>query len=274
MRTAGIDIGSRTIKLVVLEGAAITHATVVPSGSNPLECAQTLLAGLENVPLIATGYGRDLIDIQESVPTISEIKAHALGARHFFQDAAAVIDIGGQDLKIICLDKSGKAARFEMNDRCAAGTGKFLEIMAEHLGFPLKEFGRTALAGKDSITINAQCTVFAESEVVGLVNRNHPRQDIARALHRTVANRVTAMFKRVAPRAGQVAITGGGALNPALVKMIGDALGTVLLVPPSPQTIGALGCALHAITPVKYDCPEIPFPAKDAAPADYSQTHP
>lgn len=246
MKSVGIDIGSRTIKLVVLDGDTIDRAEVVSAASAPLEAAHSLLAGYEGLPTVATGYGRDFLDIKDAAQTITEIRAHGIGARHFFGDAGAVIDIGGQDLKTISLDAHGRVARFEMNDRCAAGTGRFLEIMAEQLGYSLEQFAAAALRGKASIVINAQCTVFAESEVIGLINRNCPREDIARALHRTVAKRIAAMFSRLGTVSGRVVMTGGGARSGALVALVGEIAGIAPSVPPAPEIAGALGCAIHA----------------------------
>ena len=244
--TAGIDIGSCTVKVVVLDGQSVVRETVVDATARPAETALRLLAGTPPCPTVATGYGRDLLEVHRNIPTITEIKAHALGARFHCPECATVIDVGGQDLKVICLDAAGKVARFEMNDRCAAGTGKFLEIMAQRLGYPLAEFGDAALTGADALTISAMCTVFAESEVVGLINRGVDRRDIARALHQSVVKRVSAMFKRTDPLAGQVVVTGGGALNAGLIGLLQESLGVPIQAAPAPQTAGALGCAIHA----------------------------
>jgi predicted CoA-substrate-specific enzyme activase len=216
---------------------------VVDAGFDPRATAEALLASLPvNTRLVATGYGRDLVD----AVSITELKAHALGARFLFPDCPCLIDIGGQDVKVMCLDKKGKVAKFEMNDRCAAGTGKFLEIMAGRLGFTIDEFATAALAGGDTVTISSMCTVFAESEVVGLVNRGQNRQDIAAALHRAVVIRVSSMFKRLEPGPGRIALSGGGGLNCALAAMLGKSLGKEISVAPDPQIVGALGCALEA----------------------------
>jgi len=249
--TGGIDIGSSSIKLVVMENLSVVKRETVPATFRPLDTARDLLALVpEGSPAFATGFGRDLLDKEFSMPTITEIKAHALGARFLFPDCKTIIDIGGQDLKIINLDTKGKVARFEMNDRCAAGTGKFLEVMAQRLGYTLSDFGKAAEAGKDSVTISAMCTVFAESEVVGLMNRSFSREDISRALHRSVVKRITAIYKRLDSENSFTVVTGGGSRNSALLALLGETLCTIIHHSEDSQLAGALGCALSAIPSV------------------------
>jgi predicted CoA-substrate-specific enzyme activase len=247
LRTAGIDLGSTTVKLVVMEGRGIVRREVASATSRPLDIARHFL---ESVPtgcaVMATGYGRDLLGSEREVPTMTEIKAHALGARFLVPDCTAVLDIGGQDLKAISLDASGRVARFEMNDRCAAGTGKFLEVMAARLGFDLEQFAEAAAHGSNAVTISAMCTVFAESEVVGLLNRGVSRQDIARGLHRSVAKRTAALYSRLACAPGITAATGGGAASAVLVAMLEETLGCTIRSSPDSQLAGAIGCALGA----------------------------
>ena len=244
--TAGVDLGSSTVKMVVLDGPSVVKEAVENATQRPAETAMRLLNEVPPCPVVATGYGRDLLEVHRNIPTITEIKAHALGARQHVPGCMTVIDVGGQDLKVICLDAAGKVCRFEMNDRCAAGTGKFLEIMAHRLGYPLSSFGEAALAGSDTLSISAMCTVFAESEVVGLINRDVDRSTIARALHQSVVKRIAAMFKRTDPPTGTLVVTGGGALNPGLIRLLQDTLGIPVQAAPGPQTAGALGCAIHA----------------------------
>jgi predicted CoA-substrate-specific enzyme activase len=241
---AGIDIGSATIKLAVTDGKGVlVRREVVDAGFDPRATAENLLSSLpKNAPMVATGYGRDLVD----APSITELKAHALGARFLFPDCSCLIDIGGQDVKVVCLDDKGKVAKFEMNDRCAAGTGKFLEIMAGRLGFTMEEFSSAALAGNNPVTISSMCTVFAESEVVGLINRGRARQDIAAALHRAVVVRVTSMYKRLEPGPGRIVLCGGGGRNRALAVFLEKAIENKLTIAADPQIVGALGCALEA----------------------------
>ncbi len=246
MIAAGIDIGSRTVKTAVIEGRAIVRLDIADASSSPLDAARSLLRSLPSCPLVATGYGRDLLDIADGVPTITEIKAHGLGARFLFDAVSAVIDIGGQDIKVISLDEAGRVRRFEMNDRCAAGSGRFLEIMAGRLGYSLDEFGRAAMAGQAEVVISSMCTVFAESEVVGLLNKNIDRRHIAGALHRSIAKRILAMYRRADPLSSCIVATGGGAKNPALISFLAHALGAEVKSSPECQAAGAIGCAMYA----------------------------
>jgi predicted CoA-substrate-specific enzyme activase len=177
--------------------------------------------------------------------SVTEIRAHARGAHALFPGCRAVLDIGGQDTKAIALDGAGRVLRFEMNDRCAAGAGKFLEMMARALGYSMEEFGVAALRGNGVLRLSSMCAVFAESEVVGLVTRGERREEIARAVHHAVARRSVAMLRRVSAEA-PVVFSGGAARNPCLVALLEEALGMRLLVAPDPQMTGALGAALIA----------------------------
>jgi len=244
--SAGIDIGSSTVKFVILDNHNIAKWEVVPSTSQPLKVSKTFLDKLEeDIPVTATGYGRDLIEADRKIPTISEIKAHALGAGFLFPSCRSIIDIGGQDVKAISLDNNGRVNRFEMNDRCAAGTGKFLEITSGKFNYTLEEFRSAALRGKDGIKISSLCTVFAESEIIGLINRGCSPEDISRALHWSVVNRIKPMYRRV-EATGPTAVTGGGAKNAALVELLSQCLQTEILHSPYSQIAGAIGCAISA----------------------------
>jgi len=241
--SAGLDVGSRTIKLVLFNGA-VTHSAVVDSGLKPLERCCKLLGGRSFDKLMVTGYGRDLVAPELSGATISEISAHAAAARFLYPDAGSVIDIGGQDSKVIRLSATG-VQKFEMNDRCAAGTGKFLEIMARALELSIDEFARTALNSDRSITLNSLCTVFAESEVVSLINKGEDAQAIALGLHQAVISRLGSMAKRLG-MADRLVFSGGGAKNPCLVKLLEEKLGLKITVPDEPQITAALGAAIIA----------------------------
>ncbi len=246
MRFAGIDIGSRTIELVVVDGAGkIDLSLQADTGFDPMMEAKKLINGVRYDRILATGYGRNLFEISFDAPTVTEIKAHARGARAFFPDARTVLDIGGQDSKAIALFENGRVKKFEMNDRCAAGTGKFLEIMAKTLGFDIGDFGREALmAGKD-VHISSMCTVFAESEVTSLIAKGRSRQEIARGLHTSIIRRAAGMINRVSPE-GDIVFTGGVAKNPCLCALLEEKLGRRILIPEDPQLAGALGAALLA----------------------------
>ena len=176
MRCAGMDIGSRSIEVVVMEGGEVVETRQGDSGFDPLKEALKLLDGTRHEKIMATGYGRHLLEVALDAPTVTEIKAYAVGAKSLFEEARSILDIGGQDSKAISLTPEGRVLKFEMNDRCAAGTGKFLEIMARTLGFPLDEFGPEALKGKKEIQISSMCTVFAESEVTSLLAKGEGRR--------------------------------------------------------------------------------------------------
>jgi predicted CoA-substrate-specific enzyme activase len=246
---AGLDIGSRTIALVERDGGHTLRSVVVDTGSDPLGNSRALLAGRTYDRLVATGYGRHLAAERVLADdVISEIKAYGLGAAHLFPDTATVLDIGGQDSKVILLAPGGRVVRFEMNDRCAAGTGRFLENMARALGLPVEEFGAHALAAPgEAVRISSMCTVFAESEVVSLIARGEDSRRVALGLHQSIVDRIGGMIRRVGVRERMV-FAGGVAQNPCLERLFSAALGIPLTVPDSPQTVGALGAALHAET--------------------------
>jgi len=247
MRFAGIDIGSRSIKLVVVNRkGAIKQSAKTDTGFDPMTEARRLIDGIHYDRILATGYGRNLFEISFDAPTVTEIKAHARGAREFFPYALSVLDIGGQDSKAISLFENGKVKKFEMNDRCAAGTGKFLEIMAKTLGFTIEDFGQEALLAETDLNISSMCTVFAESEVTSLIAKGENRREIARGLHVSVIRRVAGMISRVSSNR-EIVFTGGVANNPCMQHLLAEKLGTRVLVPDDPQIIGALGAALLSL---------------------------
>lgn len=244
---AGLDIGSRTIALVEWDGKRVTFAKVVDTGTDPVGNARSLLRGRIYKRLVATGYGRHLAAERELADeVISEIKAYGLGAYSLYPDAGTILDIGGQDSKVIRIGPAGKVLRFEMNDRCAAGTGRFLENMAHALGMTVDEFGPHALeAGEHSIRISSMCTVFAESEVVSLIARGADSHRVALGLHQAIVDRVASMIRRTGV-SERFVFAGGVAHNQCLQKLFSEALGLSLTVPDEPQTVGALGAALYA----------------------------
>lgn len=248
MVTAGIDIGSRTIKFVLLENGKIVNYHIADTTVEPLKKVEEILRNKNFESLLATGYGRYLMQENYDCPIVTEIKAYAMGAHFFYPDCRTIIDIGGQDTKVI-KSKDGNVVDFEMNDRCAAGTGKFLEVMAQTLGFSIEEFGSVALKGENSIPINSMCTVFAESEVVSLIARGEDKKDIALSLHHSIINRVMTMVSRMNPEE-KVVFAGGVAKNRCMVELLKKKLGNVL-VPEEPQIIGALGAAIIASNNLK-----------------------
>jgi len=241
---AGLDVGSRTVKLVTFD-SAVRDAAVTETGVNSLQRCQELLSGKKYEKLVVTGYGRCLVAPVLQGEVISEITAFATGARYLYPDSHLIIDIGGQDSKVILLSEKGNVQKFEMNDRCAAGTGKFLEVMAGTLEVNISEIGTLALSASKTIRINSLCTVFAESEVVSLIARGEKPNDIAFALHEAIASRIETMVKRVGIKE-KIVFAGGGSYNKCLSKLLEQKLGRTVIVPDSPQTVGALGAALIA----------------------------
>jgi (R)-2-hydroxyacyl-CoA dehydratese activating ATPase len=244
---AGIDIGSRSIELVVLNTDGPPHESKTPTTFDPVGQCRKLMEGITGCRVIATGYGRKLFAEafpQMDVSTITEIQAYALGARLLYPEAGTVLDIGGQDTKVISLSEAGKVTKFEMNDRCAAGTGKFLEFMATALQIPLESFGKFALRSDRRIRINSMCTVFAESEATSLMARGERPENIAMGLHMAIVQRTVAMLRRVGT-SNPLIFAGGVAHNPCVVRLLEEELGQSVIVPDNPDMIGALGAALY-----------------------------
>ncbi len=244
---AGMDIGSRSIELVLLQDGQVVHWDLLPTTFDPLGQCRSLLARVRAARIVATGYGRKLLlenlDNPE-VTAITEIQAYALGARRLFPEVRTILDIGGQDTKAIALTSDGKVAKFEMNDRCAAGTGKFLEFMAVALQVDLEKFGDFALQAERRIQISSMCTVFAESEATGLMARGESPANIALGLHLAIIARTAAMLHRVGVKP-PLLFAGGVAHNPCIKSLLAESLGAAVLVPEQPDLVGALGAALY-----------------------------
>jgi (R)-2-hydroxyacyl-CoA dehydratese activating ATPase len=250
MRAAGIDIGSRTVKVVVAEDEQVLHRRVLPNTHDPVEACRAALAGVEYERIVATGYGRHLFARYWECEVMTEIRAAALGGAFLFPSVRTLLDIGGQDTKAMTtkamtVGPGGAVRKFEMNDRCAAGTGRFLEIMASALSYSMADFVQQALGASSSQKINSMCTVFAESEVVSMLARGAAREQLALGIHEAIAARAAATALRLSPEP-DVLFCGGGALNACLGKLLGERLGGPLLIPDEPQTVAALGCALYA----------------------------
>ena len=241
----GIDIGSRTVKMVVMEDGEVRDFQVRDSGYDPCAQALELIKVYKLKSLVATGYGRHALELDLSHRVITEIKAHAIGARYLYPNCRTVIDVGGQDSKVISLSENGKIIDFKMNDRCAAGTGRFLEIMAHALGFAIEEFGKEALSAKESVKINSMCTVFAESEVISLISRRVPLLSIALGVHEAIADWISSLAHKIEVFPG-VVFTGGVAKNPCVCELLEKRLGQEILIPPHPEIVGALGAAIEA----------------------------
>jgi (R)-2-hydroxyacyl-CoA dehydratese activating ATPase len=247
MLTAGLDIGSRTIAIVEWDGTKIVRHEVVFTGTDPAANSRRLIQDNKYDRLVATGYGRYLaIEKTLAASVITEIKAFAMGAFSLYNDVQTILDIGGQDSKVISIGPDGTVTRFEMNDRCAAGTGRFLENMALALGMTIEQIGHHALeSGGQSVKLSSMCTVFAESEVVSLIGRGADSRRVAMGIHEAIIERVSAMVLRVGARPRFV-FAGGVACNPCMQMLLVKKLGLEITVPENPQIIGALGAAIQA----------------------------
>lgn len=243
MSSIGIDVGSRAVKLVEVEAGTILDRRVVPNSHDPVEVCRELLAERKPERIVATGYGRHLLARYVPCQVLTEIRAAAIGTRFLLPQCRQILDIGGQDTKAILLDAAGNVAKFEMNDRCAAGTGKFLEMMATALTLSLEEFIEAGLKATSASKVSAMCAVFAESEVVSLVARGEPRSDLALGIHDSIALRSLSLVRGLRD-SGPVAFIGGVARNRCLVEVLGRHLGHSVTVPPHPQFVNALGAAL------------------------------
>lgn len=262
MIVLGLDIGSRTVDAVWLRGRPdgdraagrgpgrpapeVLDSAVVDSGFDPQEAAAWLVARGAHDLVVATGYGRRSAADRFGAGVITEIKAYALGARFLHPEGHAILDMGGQDTKAIALTNDGSVEDFEMNDRCAAGTGRFLEVMAHALGLDIDSLGEAALRADGAAQVSSMCTVFAESEVVGLLHRGESRERVALGLHQAVARRTLAMLKRVGA-SGPLVFAGGVARNPAMRRLVEDGYAGPVQTAAAPQLVGAYGAALHGL---------------------------
>lgn len=254
MLTAGIDIGSITAKAALLQDGKIIGTKITFTGYNAEAAGikvyeETLAeAGLDKsavAKIVSTGYGRNSVKFADR--TFTEILAHAAGAHFVNNKVRTIIDIGGQDSKAISLDETGKVKNFVMNDKCAAGTGRFLEVMARALEVNLDEFGAMSLRARQPAKISSLCTVFAESEVISLIARGEQRPQIIAGIHESIAARVSSMLARVGV-AEPVMITGGVARNEGVVHALEKKLGVKIEVSPYAQANGAIGAAVLAAT--------------------------
>ena len=262
MYFAGIDIGSLATKVcIVNEKTDIVGFQIDRTGAKIREIGEIVLQkclnslGIERdqiTYIIATGYGRNLALSGIADEKVTEITCHAKGAKKLFESCHTVIDIGGQDSKVMRLNDSGKVVNFTMNDKCAAGTGKFLEVLASTLGIKLDEMGEIALKSETPVEITSVCTVFAESEVVSLLAEGKDVQDIVAGLHRAIAKRVSGLVRQIGI-AEDVVMTGGVAKNRGVVKALEDELGVVVKVPNEPQIVGAYGAGIIALEKVLRD---------------------
>lgn len=255
---AGVDVGSITAKAIIVDSERrILAQRIVHQGIVNERAAWTCFeeavdsAGLRPDDIsyiVTTGYGRDLVKFGDK--SVTEITCHAAGVHHLLPAARTVVDVGGQDSKVISLDEDGRVVTFRMNDKCAAGTGRFLEVMAIALRVDLTELGGIALESNNPAPVSSVCTVFAESEIVSLSAQGYPKVDIIGGLHEAIANRLTQMVRAVGVRE-PVVMTGGVAKNQGVVRALERTLGIKIVIPSEPQITGALGAAFFALRGVE-----------------------
>jgi (R)-2-hydroxyacyl-CoA dehydratese activating ATPase len=252
MITAGIDIGSITAKAAILRDGNILGSRVMFTGYNAVQAGKSVIEELTNEigireeeleAVVATGYGRNSVEF--ATRAITEITCHGVGAHFLNPDVRFIIDIGGQDSKVIRIDEQGKVVDFAMNDKCAAGTGRFLEVMARALEVDLDGFGEICMQADTPSKISSICTVFAESEVISLISKGETRENIIAGIHESVASRVSALAKRVGV-VEPVMMTGGVAKNIGAVRALEGKLETTLQVSEYAQVNGAIGAAILA----------------------------
>ena len=252
MIIAGVDIGSRAAKAVVMNNDSILSSVTCDTGPESVKTSyMTIEAALKGTGLslgdiryiVATGYGRVLVPFANE--NISEISCHARGINWYFPSVRTILDMGGQDCKAISCDGDGKVANFIMNDKCAGGTGRFLEMIAEVLNTPLEEIGDLALKSKTAIPFNTICAVFAKSEAIAYLRKGVAKSDILAGLHEAISTRSLNLLKRVSIQK-EFSITGGIAKNKGMVAKLREKVGLEPLLCEDPQIIGALGAALFA----------------------------
>ena len=252
MYTLGIDIGSASSKAVILkDGTDVVASAVVQVGTGTSGPGRVLEEVFSNVDLtqedmdytVATGYGR--FSVENADKQLSEITCHAKGIFHLVPSARTIIDIGGQDAKAIRLDSKGGIRQFFMNDKCAAGTGRFLEVMSRVLETTLDQMADLDAQATDTAPISSTCTVFAESEVISQLSNGVSRNNIIKGVHLSVASRACGLAYRGGLEK-DVVMTGGVAQNAGVVRAVASVLKTDVIVAPNPQTTGALGAALFA----------------------------
>jgi benzoyl-CoA reductase subunit D len=251
--TAGIDMGSKNVKALVLKDGEILAKGLTPSGFDQKAAAEKVFnyvlrkSGLSRGDIdhvVATGAGKDLAPYANS--EISMMGADALGGNFLYPSARTMIDVGAETSRAVRCNKNGRMIDFAINEKCAAGSGTFIEAMARALEVKLEEIGPLSLEAKKSISMNAQCTIFAESEVVSLIHEKASKADIARAIHDSIANRIASLARRLGVQR-DVVLAGGVAKNVGFVSSLQKTLEIELLVPEEPEFVGALGAALSQL---------------------------
>lgn len=250
MPAIGIDIGSTATKAAVLDDGRLVATFACPTGFSSFDAAERVAQLLraegvdhDNAPCVATGYGRVAVPYADKV--VTEITCHGRGAGFLFGGEGTVVDVGGQDTKVIVL-RAGKVAKFAMNDKCSAGTGKFLEIMANRLGVTQEELARLARTGRPT-SISSMCTVFAESEVISLIGKGTPREDIAYGVIESVVEKVSVLVSQ--GKGAPYFLTGGLCENDYFIERLGARLGADVATNAKARFAGAIGAALLAADP-------------------------
>jgi predicted CoA-substrate-specific enzyme activase len=252
MIVAGIDIGSRAAKGIIMKDGAIVSSVIRDTGPESVKTSymviEDLLRGkdftMDDISYcVATGYGRVLVPFANE--NISEISCHARGINWYFPSVRTILDMGGQDCKAINCDENGQVTNFVMNDKCAGGTGRFLEMIADVLNTPLEEIGAVSLASRTAIPFNTICAVFAKSDAISYLRKGAVKSDILAGLHDAIATRCLNLLKRVTIQK-DFTITGGISKNSGMVSKIKDKIGMEPLLCEDPQLVGAIGAALFA----------------------------
>jgi (R)-2-hydroxyacyl-CoA dehydratese activating ATPase len=249
---AGIDIGASFSKAVILGDRKVIAYHILPSGRNYRETSEKVMqAALDKAKLgkqdialtLATGYGSATVSFANQ--QVTEISCQAKGIRHLLPSARAIIDVGGQSTKVIKLDEAGRAVDFVVSEKCAAGSGRFLQVIARVLGVPLEEIGPLSLQAKKVVKLTTSCAVFSESEAISRIAEGENKEDILAGVHAAIASKIVSLVER-ARTDGDCSMTGGGAKDIGLVKAVEEKIACRLMVPEEPQITAALGAALIA----------------------------
>jgi predicted CoA-substrate-specific enzyme activase len=248
----GLDVGSTTAKIVAVDRAGEirwwhlepAEPRVEDQVARLTDLAAQAGVDLSTTPLVATGYGRNLVKV--AARTVTEITCHARGIQREFAGGGVLVDIGGQDSKVIYINPQGAVVDFAMNDKCAAGTGRFLENTAARLGVALDDLGRLTLSSREEVPITSTCTVFAESEVISLLAQGARLEPVLRGLHRSLVRRLAAMIRSVGATSSLL-LSGGVARNRAVAQLLEEETGARVQVSAHPQLVGAYGAALVAL---------------------------
>lgn len=256
MYVLGIDVGSTSSKAVIFKDGAFYAGKVIQAGtgtSGPERVLNEIMAStglsMDNIAqTVATGYGRFSLDFADK--QISEISCHAKGVHYIYPEARTILDIGGQDVKAIAIDERGTVQSFYMNDKCAAGTGRFIEVMAHILELDINDMGDWDAKSQNPVAVSSTCTVFAESEVISLLSQKKKREDIIRGVHNSVVSRAMGLLMRT-PMKEQFVMTGGVAYNSGVVRALEREIGHHVYVSEQSQIVGAIGAALYAWNDLK-----------------------